>query len=126
MGKGKIVYMGYSKSAGNYITVEHMNNYQTMYLHLSRFATGLKTGGKVAQGQVIGFVGQTGYATGPHLDFRMKRNGQYINPLSNQAPRETPIVTAEMQLYLEQVEVFLAFLEERRDLAEYRRDLLNL
>lgn len=124
VGKGQIVFMGYSKSAGNYVTVQHMNGYQTMYLHLSGFARGLSKGGKVAQGQVVGFVGQTGYATGPHLDFRMKKDGAYINPLGVMSPRETPVSRAEMQAYLAQVEIFLAFLEDRRDLAEYSRAML--
>lgn len=126
VGKGTITFMGSSKAAGNYITVQHMNEYQTMYLHLSGFAKGLKKGSKVAQGQVIGFVGQTGYATGPHLDFRMKKNGAYINPLTALSPRETPVTKAEMKMFQDQLEIYLAFLEDRRNLAEYDRSMLNL
>lgn len=125
VGKGKITFMGYSKSAGNYVAVEHMNGYQTMYLHLNGFAKGLGKGSKVAQGQVIGFVGKTGYATGPHLDFRMKKDGGYVNPLVVLSPRETPVSKGEMQAYLDQVEIFLAFLEDRRNLAEYSRAMLT-
>lgn len=125
VGKGKITFMGYSKSAGNYITVEHLNGYQTMYLHLNGFARGLKKGHKVAQGQVVGFVGKTGYATGPHLDFRMKKDGSYINPLTALSPRETPVSKSEMPAYREQVEIFLAFLEDRRNLAEYSRAMFT-
>lgn len=125
VGKGKIIFMGNSKSAGNYITVEHMNGYQTMYLHLNGFAKGLSKNSKVAQGQVIGFVGQTGYATGPHLDFRMKKDGAYLNPLGVLSPRETPVSKDELPAYQDQVEMFLAFLEDRRNLAEYKRELLT-
>lgn len=125
VGKGKIIFMGSSKSAGNYITVEHMNGYQTMYLHLNGFAKGLSKNSKVAQGQVIGFVGQTGYATGPHLDFRMKKDGTYLNPLRVLSPRETPVSKDELPAYQDQVEMFLAFLEDRRNLAEYKRELLT-
>lgn len=124
VGKGKITFMGSSKAAGNYMTVEHLNGYQTMYLHLNGFAKGLKKGSKVAQGQVIAFVGKTGYATGPHLDFRMKKNGSYVNPLTISSPRETPVSKAEMPAYRGQVDLFLAFLEDRRSLAEYRRAML--
>ena len=125
VGKGKITFMGFSKSSGNYMTVEHLNGYQTMYLHLNGFAKGLQKDSKVAQGQVIAFVGKTGYATGPHLDFRMKKDGAYLNPLGVMSPRETPVSKMEMAAYQEQVEIFLAFLEERRNLVEYSRSMLS-
>lgn len=126
VGKGKVVFVGYSKSAGNYITIDHPNGHQTMYLHLSGFAKGLRKGDEVIQGQVIGFVGKTGYATGPHLDFRMKKNGKYINPLSLDSPRDTPVSQPEMPSFKQQIDLYLDYLEERRNLAEYRREDLKL
>ena len=91
VGSGTITFKGWGKGAGNYIAVRHNNNYETMYLHLSGFAKGLVKGKKVAQGEVIGFVGSTGYSTGSHLDFRMKKDGVYINPLTIASPRTEPV-----------------------------------
>lgn len=91
VGSGTVTFKGWGKGAGNYIAVRHNNNYETMYLHLSAFARGLENGKKVQQGEVIGFVGSTGYSTGPHLDFRMKKDGQYANPLTMVSPRTEPV-----------------------------------
>jgi len=91
VGSGTVTFKGWGEGAGNYIALRHNNNYETMYLHLSGFARGLEKGKKVQQGEVIGFVGSTGYSTGPHLDFRMKKDGQYINPLNMVSPRTDPI-----------------------------------
>lgn len=91
VGGGVVTFKGWGKGAGNYIALRHANNYETMYLHLSAFARGLAKGKKVQQGEVIGFVGSTGYSTGPHLDFRMKKDGQYINPLKMVSPRTEPV-----------------------------------
>lgn len=124
IGKGTVTFVGADNAAGKHIKVKHLNNYETMYLHLSAYAKGLKKGQKVAQGQVIGFVGKTGYATGPHLDFRMKKNGNYVNPLRELSPRDTPVTPSEMPLYTAQVELFRDFFAGKRDLAEYSRELL--
>ncbi len=71
---------------GNLIIVRHPNGYETYYGHLSRYAKGVRRGVKVKQGQVIGFVGMTGTATGPHLDFRIKNNGKFFNFLKMKMP----------------------------------------
>ncbi|MDR2891859.1 MAG: peptidoglycan DD-metalloendopeptidase family protein [Deltaproteobacteria bacterium] len=125
VGKGTVTFKGYDKGAGNYIKVKHLNGYETMYLHLSGFARGLGKGSNVSQGQVIGFVGSTGYSTGPHLDFRMKRNGSYVNPLKELSPRDTPVTAKEKSRFLTQMAIYRDFLESRRNLAEYSRSLLN-
>ncbi|GAB7079502.1 M23 family metallopeptidase [Megalodesulfovibrio paquesii] len=77
---GVVDFNGWGNGAGNYIKLKHQSGYESMYLHLSRFANGLKKGARVRQGEVIGYVGATGIATGPHLDFRMKKDGNWINP----------------------------------------------
>lgn len=96
VGGGTVTFKGWGKGAGNYIAIRHNNNYETMYLHLSGFAKGLAKGKKVTQGEVIGFVGSTGYSTGPHLDFRMKKDGSYINPLTIASPRTEPVARKDM------------------------------
>ena len=91
IGSGVVTFKGWGQGAGNYIALRHGNNYESMYLHLSAFAKTLEKGKKVQQGDVIGFVGSTGYSTGPHLDFRMKKDGVYINPLKLVSPRTEPV-----------------------------------
>lgn len=91
IGSGAVAFRGYGQGAGNYISLKHSNGYESMYMHLSGFAKGLKQGGSVRQGEVIGYVGSTGYATGPHLDFRMKRNGQFLNPEKVLSPRDEAV-----------------------------------
>ena len=93
---GVIAEIGSNKSQGKYVRVKHNNGYETIYNHMSKFATVSKKGAKIKQGQVIGYVGMTGYATGPHLDYRMKLNGQFVNPLTIKSLPADPIATKEM------------------------------
>ena len=79
---GTVTYKKYDKAAGNMLKIKHPGNLQSGYLHLRSFAKGIKVGGRVTQGQVIGYVGSTGRSTGPHLDFRIWKGGKPINPLS--------------------------------------------
>lgn len=78
---GTVVSAGRSGGSGNMIRLRHTNGYETYYLHLSRFAGGVRRGARVFQGQEIGYVGSTGLSTGPHLDYRMRKNGVFVNPL---------------------------------------------
>ncbi len=78
---GTVVSAGRSGGSGNMIRLRHTNGYETYYLHLSAFAGGVRRGARVAQGQVIGRVGSTGLSTGPHLDYRMRKDGVFVNPL---------------------------------------------
>lgn len=71
--------------------IRHNSVYSTAYLHLSKYASGLNVGSHVRQGQVIGYVGMTGTATGPHLDFRVWKNGTPINPLTMDSPPSEPV-----------------------------------
>lgn len=91
IGDGTVYKKGYTKGAGYYIKIRHNSVYTTGYNHLSRYPRGIKVGQRVKQGDIIGYVGSTGYATGPHLDFRMWRNNQPINPLKVKAPPVSPI-----------------------------------
>ncbi len=117
VGAGTVTFKGWGKGAGNYIAIRHNNNYETMYLHLSGFAKGLAKGEKVVQGEVIGFVGSTGYATGPHLDFRMKKDGVYINPLTIASPRTEPVNKKDMPEFSTLASSLRAQLEAKTALA---------
>lgn len=79
--RGTVEFAGRSGGSGNMVQLRHTNGYQTYYLHLSRFAGGIRPGVRVAQGQTIGYVGSTGLSTGPHLDYRIRKNGMFVNPL---------------------------------------------
>jgi murein DD-endopeptidase MepM/ murein hydrolase activator NlpD len=77
---GEVIYRGWAGGFGNLVKIRHAKGYVSYYAHLSSFAKGLKVGSHVQQKQVIGAVGQTGLATGPHVCFRVTRNGSYVNP----------------------------------------------
>lgn len=93
IGAGTVIAKGYQEGGGNFLKVQHNSVYTTTYMHLSRFAKGIQTGSQVQQGEVIGYVGSTGLSTGPHLDFRVHKNGQPINPLQMDAPPSLPVKT---------------------------------
>jgi murein DD-endopeptidase MepM/ murein hydrolase activator NlpD len=81
---GIVVSAGWAGGGGNQVRLRHSGGYETYYLHLSAFGPGVRAGAHVNQGQLIGHVGATGTATGPHLDYRLKRNGVFVNPLIEQ------------------------------------------
>ena len=92
IGDGTVTLCGWDGSGGgNRIRIRHMNGYETCYMHLSRFASGIKQGSRVAQGQTIGYVGSTGHSTGPHLDFRVWKDGTPIDPLKMISPPSEPL-----------------------------------
>lgn len=92
IGDGTVVLCGWdSHGGGNRIKIRHMNGYETAYLHLSKFASGIKSGARVAQGQTIGYVGSTGVSTGPHLDFRVWKDGKPVDPLKMISPPADPL-----------------------------------
>ena len=91
-GDGVVVERAFQRNgAGNYLKVKHNSVYTTTYMHLSKFGSGIAKGTRVKQGQVIGYVGSTGLSTGPHLDFRVHKNNQPINPLTMEAPPSLPV-----------------------------------
>lgn len=86
-GNGVVEAAGRKGGYGNYIRIRHANGYKTAYAHLYRFAEGLKTGAKVRQGQVVGYVGSTGRSTGPHLHYEVLVNNRHVNPIEIDVPR---------------------------------------
>ena len=100
IGDGVIIGRGYQKNGGgNYIKIKHNSVYTTTYMHLLKFGKGATQGKRVKQGQVIGYVGATGLATGPHLDFRVYRNGHAIDPLKMEAPAAEPVKNENIAEY---------------------------
>lgn len=91
IGDGVVIFKGWTNGGGNTVKIKHNKIYTTSYMHLKGFAKGLAAGKRVNQGEVIGFVGSTGVSTGPHLDFRVYRNGTPINPLKMDSPAAEPL-----------------------------------
>lgn len=121
---GTVVFRGWKKGGGNTVEVRHRNGYTTGYLHLSRFAGGLRVGSRVAQGEVVGYVGATGLATGPHLDYRVTRNGGYINPLRLGNDPAPPLPDGELPAFREWAARALPLLALPGTLAEETRTAL--
>ena len=96
-GDGIVTYRGWNGGFGNYIAIDHGRGVQTTYGHLSKFAKSVRKGRRVKQGQVIGYVGSTGLSTGPHLDYRVKRNGKFVNPLRVTAMAGKPISSSHRE-----------------------------
>lgn len=113
VGDGSIYRIGYTKANGNFIEVRHSNGYATIYLHMKGFARGLKKGTRVRQGQVIGYLGGTGMATGPHLCFRMRHHGAPVNPTKLKAPALKSVSQQHMAEFQALAAPLLAQLDEQ-------------
>lgn len=107
IGDGTIVKAGWNGGMGNYVEIRHNSIYASCYGHLSRYGKGVKRGRRVAQGQVVGYVGSTGLSTGPHLDFRIKKYNSYVNPLTLDFPRTDPVPEEEFAAFAETRDVLL-------------------
>ncbi len=93
---GTVISAGWDQGGGNVVKVQHGGSYVTAYLHLSRFAPGIRPGARVRQGDIIAFTGATGLASGPHLDYRVKCHDQWIDPLTLKGVRDEPIPGSRM------------------------------
>ncbi len=99
---GTITFLGWGGPTGNFIRIDHDGGIQSGYAHMSRFADGLKVGDKVKRLQTIGYVGSTGRSTGPHLHFTIKRNGEFIDPLSLHLDALRVLPSDEREVFLQQ------------------------
>ena len=111
-GDGKVIETGYSKAKGNYVFIQHGQTYTTKYLHLNRKK--VRKNQTVRQRQLIGTVGSTGYATGPHLHYEFLVNGVHRNPRTVKLPQAQPIATTEKRLFLQTTAPLLTQLAEQR------------
>ena len=113
IGDGTVIAKGWdTKGGGNYVKIKHNSTYTTTYMHLSKFGKGIAQGVKVKQGQVIGYVGSTGASTGPHLDFRLQKNGTYIDPLKFKSPSAEPVKKENMERFKANVDSLMVVLKE--------------
>lgn len=119
---GTVVFAGWGGGGGNTLKIKHAGNLQTGYLHLKSFAKGIKVGTKVSQGQLIGYVGSTGTSTGPHLDYRIWKNGTPIDPLKVPQEPAEPISAAHKERFEAVRDRVVAELEGREIEAGYITD----
>ncbi len=100
-GNGVVAFAGWRRGYGKLVEIKHGKVYATSYAHLSRVAKGVRRGARVSQSDVIGFVGSTGLATGPHLDYRFSKNGRFVNPLKENFTSGEPVAPQYMALFTE-------------------------
>lgn len=126
IGDGVVISKGWGGGGGNTVKIRHNSIYTTAYLHLSRYAKGLKVGQRVKQGEVIGYVGSTGMSTGPHLDFRVWKNGTPINPLTMESPASDPVSKENLAAFRDTMEVYKNYLDSLISVKYVDRLLENL
>ena len=114
VGDGKVTRHGHTAPNGNYVVIEHPGQIVTKYLHLNGFAKGLKVGDQVEQGDVIGYVGSTGWSTGPHLHYEFLVRGKHMNPANVELPRAEPIDESERVRFHEKTGPLLTRFEDYR------------
>lgn len=111
IGDGRVTQTSNNGGAGRMVKIVHNSVYSTAYLHLSRFEKGIVPGALVKQGDIIGYVGRSGLATGPHLDFRFYKNGTPVDPLTIEAPSVEPVSEANMARFGKSKTVIMSLLE---------------
>lgn len=120
---GKVIYKGWDKGGGgNALKIRHPNGFITVYMHLQKFAKNLILNKTINQGEIIGYVGKTGLATGPHLDYRMQQNGRYINPLRFRNPDSGELDPSLMKYFKQYRDQVLSELEKHSG-SDYYGDL---
>ncbi|MFH0778049.1 MAG: M23 family metallopeptidase [Candidatus Eisenbacteria bacterium] len=130
IGDGVVTYAGWKGGYGRFVSVRHNPTYTTTYGHLSRFGKGIVGGTRVAQGQVVGYVGSSGLSTGPHLDFRMVQKGKFVNPLRLNTPTLPPVPAGQMAAYSRTVSALASALKtlsasQAVELAEFEERFLS-
>ncbi|MEX5686456.1 peptidoglycan DD-metalloendopeptidase family protein [Pseudomonas silesiensis] len=113
-GDGKVLLAGRRGGYGNTVIIQHGNTYRTLYGHMQGFAKGVKTGGSVKQGQVIGYIGTTGLSTGPHLHYEFQVNGVHVDPLGQKVAMADPISKAERARFLAQSKPLMARMDQEK------------
>lgn len=117
-GDGKVVFAGVKGGYGNVLIVQHAGKYKTLYAHMQNFHRGIRRGSHVNQGQVIGYVGSSGLATGPHLHYEFLINDSHVNPLTVKLPSSPKIPSQAMAHFKDQTSTLLAKLEPNRTTTE--------
>lgn len=109
---GTVVFAGWNGASGRMVRIRHKNAYETMYLHLQSFGPGIHTGARVKSGDIVGYVGTSGDSTGPHLDYRITRNGSYLNPLSAKFDPVEPLREENLADFKQKTEILRGLLAD--------------
>jgi len=104
-GSGSVETAGWNGAYGKYVRIRHNSTYKTAYAHMSRIASGIGKGRKIAQGEVIGYVGSTGRSTGPHLHYEIMVNNRQVNPLTVQLPAGKSVPKGQLATFFAQVKI---------------------
>jgi murein DD-endopeptidase MepM/ murein hydrolase activator NlpD len=112
-GDGKVIWLGTKNGFGRTIILQHGNSITTLYAHMSKYNSKLKQGSKVKQGQVIGYIGQSGLATGPHLHYEFQVNGAHKNPMTVKFPQAEPVPPKERLAFATTAKQIVAMLDSR-------------
>jgi len=112
VGNGVVTKAAYTRGNGNFVKIKHDDTYQTQYLHMQKFAPGIRPGVHVKQGQVIGYVGSTGLATGPHVCFRFWKNGRQVNHLKLNFPPPEPLPAEDLPGFFKVRDQYLEMLNQ--------------
>jgi murein DD-endopeptidase MepM/ murein hydrolase activator NlpD len=102
---GIVIAASFTSGNGNFVKIQHDNTYTTQYLHMSKFAKGIKKGVRVNQGDVIGYVGSTGLSTGPHLCYRFWKNGKQVDPFKEQPQATEPLPEKQMKDFQKSIKI---------------------
>ncbi|PVZ15777.1 MULTISPECIES: peptidoglycan DD-metalloendopeptidase family protein [unclassified Pseudomonas] len=113
-GDGKVILAGRKGGYGNTVIIQHGNTYRTLYGHMQGFAKGIRSGSAVKQGQVIGYIGTTGLATGPHVHYEFQVNGVHVDPLGQKLPMADPIAKGEKGRFMQQSQTLMARMDQER------------
>lgn len=100
-GAGRVIARSYNRGHGNFVKIRHNGSFETLYAHMSKFAKGVNVGTNVRQGQTIGYVGSTGYSTGPHLHYEIIKDGVHVNPMTVKLPAISNLGKADKKKFLE-------------------------
>ena len=100
---GIVTGRAFAGNNGNFIKIKHDNTFETQYLHMQKFNPSVIQGSRVKQGEVIGYVGMTGLATGPHVCYRFKKDGEQVNPADHNSGKASRVSPGELQNYMESI-----------------------
>ena len=112
-GDGVIKFAGAKNGYGRTVVIRHGNKYETLYAHMNHLKKGIRTGARVKQGDIIGYVGKTGWATGPHLHYEFRVNGRHKNPLTVELPKSAPIDNRYLDQFKENSRQWVAELDQQ-------------
>jgi len=122
IGDGKVVFVGRNREYGKQVKIRHNSSYESWYAHLSKYGSAIRANSYVKKGQIIGYVGSTGLATGPHLDFRFKKKGSFVNFLAMRMPPSKKLNKEEMKIFLPLKKEYYRCFAELKVKGKFKKD----